>query len=202
MTHPTILYHYSSPDNRESILKRGLCTVFDQTGMGAIFLTDVHAPQQSDCWEVDVKGLADIEPDQTTEAFSGENWWVYDGNISPRRIRRIGPDGTAQTSPPQERTYGMFAAATGRPERPWKNIYGLQFQVEMCSEDPVAVEVRILAAAVPGCYFAWHDFREDELSLVYYSEDLVRMCDPGAFGPAIARGDGNVVPVDISSLGV
>ena len=202
MTTPETLYHYSSPANRESILTLGLSTLFDQTGYDSIFLTDALRPEPGmDCWEVDVKGLTDIEPDETGGEMAGETWWQYDvGGISPSRLRLVSPSGAAETLTPRKRVYGMFAAATNRPGMPWNHIYRTRFQVDMCGADPVAIEVRILDAEGPGCYFAWHDFQHDQLSHVYPSERLVRMCDPGDFRHAMARGEGNVVPVAISAF--
>ncbi|MBC8737148.1 hypothetical protein F6X40_10045 [Paraburkholderia sp. UCT31] len=199
MTKPEILYHYSAPDNRESILTLGLSTLFDQTGYDAIFLTDVLRPQPAmDCWEVDVRGLC-FEPDETGGEVSGEAWWQFDESISPCRLRLVNPNGEAATPSPRKRVYGMFASATDRPKLPWNHIYGNRFQVDMCGADPIAIEVRIIDAPDPGCYFAWHDFKRDALSHVYPTELMVRMCDPGGFGPATARGEGNVVAVTIAA---
>jgi hypothetical protein len=199
MTKPEILYHYASPANRQSILSFGLSILFDRTGLDAVFLTDAKRPQSGlDCWEVDVKGLTDIELDHTAEP-SAEVWWLYASNIAPNRLRLVTADGTAVRPRACERAFGLFAAATNQSKRPWNHIYGSRLQVEMCDATPVAVEVRILEAALPDCYFAWHDFKCDELAFVYPSEELVRMCDPGGFEPAIARGEGQVVPVTISA---
>jgi hypothetical protein len=200
MTKPEFLYHCASPDNRQSILSLGLSVLFDKTGFNAIFLTDTRNPQSAtDYWEVDVRELSDIELDSTTES-SGEVWWMYTGNIAPSRLRLVTAEGDTVTPKRCERAFGMFAAATKQAKRPWNHIYGSRFQVEMCDATPVAIEVRILEAALPDCYFAWHDFKCDELAFVYPSEELVRMCDPGGFEPAIARGEGQVVPVTISAF--
>jgi hypothetical protein len=75
-----------------------------------------------------------------------------------------------------------------------------ELRVKMCDATPVAIEVRILEVAQPGCYFAWHEFSRDTLAFIYPSDELVRMCDPGGFEPAIARGEGQIVPVRISAF--
>jgi hypothetical protein len=201
MTIPDTLYHFASPADRQSILTLGLSILFDRTGCEAIFMTDTSHPQSGmDCWEVDVRGLADIELDHTTEP-SNEVWWMYPSSIEPNRLRLLDAKGAPTVnSKPADRAFGMFAAATSRPECPWNHIYGSRVQVKMCDATPVAIEVRILEVAQPGCYFAWHEFSRDTLAFIYPSDELVRMCDPGGFEPAIARGEGQIVPVRISAF--
>lgn len=203
MQNPEILYHYAPSTSRESILSLGLSVLFDKTGFDAIFLTDTQRFQAGmDCWEVNVKGLTDIELDQTGSNSSDEVWWLHDGSIAPSRIQLVTSDEALRGATPTERIFGMFAAATSQSNRPWKHIYGSRFQVDMCGATPVEIGLRILAESQTDCYFAWHDFAADKLAFVYASEELVRMCDPGGFEPAIARGEGQVVAVTISRLQV
>jgi hypothetical protein len=91
--HPDILYHAADPANRNSIQQQGLLLrysvafQYDDEGGGGIFLTDTP-PRESDVWEVDARGL-NIEPDDTTEPFEGETWWVCFEDIPPSRLRLL-----------------------------------------------------------------------------------------------------------------
>lgn len=61
-----LLYHSTSADNRASILRDGLLTEKDNTGYGAIFLSDKPSgTPTSDIWVVDITNLR-LEEDTTT----------------------------------------------------------------------------------------------------------------------------------------
>jgi hypothetical protein len=88
-----VMYHHTSPENRESILKHGLCKRFDYNadpeddGLGGVFLT-TKPSGTPDVWAVDVRGL-DLEKDDIAGADTDEfgYWWVYwGGDIPPSRL--------------------------------------------------------------------------------------------------------------------
>lgn len=82
-----ILYHASATENRDSILKLGLLTAKDQTGLGAVYLSDKLPNHGSDVWRVDCTGLA-LEQDWTTEQDEVENgrWWMSFRDVLPSRL--------------------------------------------------------------------------------------------------------------------
>lgn len=95
---PNILYHHSPVENRESILKHGLLTMYGarRGGHEAIFLTDKpkFGGQVTDVWEVNVRGLP-VQEDITTDLDYEEiekvygNWYAIYEDIPPERLRLI-----------------------------------------------------------------------------------------------------------------
>lgn len=79
------LYHVSQKTNRQSILRDGLSPDYDQTGLGAVFLTNVkpEALENFDIWVLDNLGLELEEDFQCPiEKYedNGERWFMaYDG---------------------------------------------------------------------------------------------------------------------------
>lgn len=88
---PHILYHASPRINRESIAERGLSIGADNTGFGAIFLTDTAPPCSPllDVYAVDIRGL-DIELDTTTDAPDGECWYAVYEDIPIAAMKQLG----------------------------------------------------------------------------------------------------------------
>lgn len=84
-----VVYHYSSPTNRASILTRGLIGS-DNTSPGGdrvVFVTDTYTPQPGmDYYVIDATALA-LEPDDTTTAPADERWYAVYGDIAPNAIR-------------------------------------------------------------------------------------------------------------------
>jgi len=89
---PEILYHFSNPMNRDSILRHGLLRSNSRAMENAIFFTDTVNPTEignSDVWAVNVKGL-NLESDWTTEPFDKETWYVcFEKDVEPNRIKLI-----------------------------------------------------------------------------------------------------------------
>lgn len=82
---PTVLYHYSHRENRESIFDNGLRKEND-----GIYLSDTYKVDQGpsiDIWEVDTTGLTLVPTDQ----HDGENWYVERNSpsISPDRLNLL-----------------------------------------------------------------------------------------------------------------
>lgn len=79
------LYHVSQKKNRQSIIRDGLSPDYDQTGLGAIFLTNVKpkALENFDIWVLDNLDLELEEDFQCPiEKYedNGERWFMaYDG---------------------------------------------------------------------------------------------------------------------------
>lgn len=88
---PEFLFHVSPAENRASIFSSGLLASKDQTGAGAVFLTDLEtsfsAEEGVDQWSVDVRGL-ELAEDWTTDQEIGQfgRWWMYFGDIDPARL--------------------------------------------------------------------------------------------------------------------
>ena len=94
---PSVLYHHSHPNNRQSILQHGLQGKYDQTVdlkepgvVGGIFLSSKpNHSTRSDVWEVDVRGLH-VEEDWSGQPEDPqENWYVVYQDIPPNRIKLI-----------------------------------------------------------------------------------------------------------------
>lgn len=95
---PKVVYHGSSPENRQSILQHGLLASKSDAaqlgGHGVLFFDDKLDTQKGiDEWEVNVEGL-DLEPDDTTDIsnnpdWEGHTWWAYYGDIPPERLKLI-----------------------------------------------------------------------------------------------------------------
>jgi hypothetical protein len=94
---PSVLYHHSRPNNRQSILQHGLQGKYDQTVdleqpgvVGGIFLSSKpDYSTNSDVWEVDVCGLP-VEDDWSGQPEDQqENWYVIYQDIPSSRIRLI-----------------------------------------------------------------------------------------------------------------
>lgn len=79
-----VLYHSTARENRESILACGLLVEYDQTGMDAVFLSDIQTSSaQFDLWQVDVDGLELIEDNTVPEVG---NWFMCFGDIPARKL--------------------------------------------------------------------------------------------------------------------
>ena len=94
---PTVLYHNSRKENRQSILQNGLKTEYDQTmelgqeGVsGSIYLSNKPTPSRnSDTWEVNTQGL-EVEEDWTTQPEDeDEMWYVTYQDIPPNRLKLL-----------------------------------------------------------------------------------------------------------------
>lgn len=96
---PSVLYHHSHPNNRQSILQHGLLKKYDANAdpndsmLGGIFFSNKpDFTTRSDVWEVDVRGLP-VEEDPTTqvppESSADEAWYVVYQDIPPNRIKLI-----------------------------------------------------------------------------------------------------------------
>jgi hypothetical protein len=94
---PSVLYHHSHQNNRQSILQHGLQGKYDQTVdlkepgvVGGVFLSSKpdHSTK-SDVWEVDVRGLH-VEEDWSGQSEDEQvNWYVVYQDIPPNRIKLI-----------------------------------------------------------------------------------------------------------------
>lgn len=86
---PLVVYHYSPPAHRASILKRGL-VASDATspcGVRAVFVSDTYKHQPGlDAYAIDARTVF-LQPDDTTEAPDGEHWFAVYGDIGVDRIR-------------------------------------------------------------------------------------------------------------------
>ena len=91
---PAILYHYTWPENRESILQYGLLVNKSQTEGQEIYLASkLRADTNGDIWQVHARGL---DLNQTLTPDDDEDtWWVVYDDIPPDRLRLIkAPDNT------------------------------------------------------------------------------------------------------------
>lgn len=92
-----MLYHHSNPNNRQSILQRGLRTEYDQTMdmsqpgvVGGIYLSNKpDYTTRSDVWEIDAHNLPVEEDWTTTTTNPEEKWYVVYQDIPPDRIKLI-----------------------------------------------------------------------------------------------------------------
>lgn len=82
-----ILFHASARENRDGIRIQGLLTAKDQTGFGAIYLSDKQPDSGCDVWQVDCTGFA-LEQDWTTEQDAAEYgcWWMFFQDIPRTRL--------------------------------------------------------------------------------------------------------------------
>lgn len=85
------LYHASEKTNRQSIIRDGLSPDYDQTGLGAIFLTNVkpEALENFDIWAFDNSGLELEEDFQCPiEKYedNGERWFMVYDEIPPSML--------------------------------------------------------------------------------------------------------------------
>ena len=75
-------------------MRDGLLTGKDQTGFGAVFLTDRAKPstESFDVWAVDCSGL-ELEPDDVAGQDEGEygQWWMTFEDIAADRLTRLPP---------------------------------------------------------------------------------------------------------------
>jgi len=92
---PNILYHNSSPKNRQSILTNGLRVKYGSEAgghAGIFFSNKPDFTTRSDAWQVNVQGL-DIEEDSTTqvppEYPEDEKWYACYQDIPPDRIKLL-----------------------------------------------------------------------------------------------------------------
>lgn len=90
------LYHETTEECAISILANGLCTKYDRTGFGAVFLSDTPpAPSSMVClvveWdEQELNHLREQEilsEDFTTEPYDNEQWYACFSDVHPRFIR-------------------------------------------------------------------------------------------------------------------
>ena len=94
---PSVLYHHSNRNNRQSILQHGLQTKYDQTVdlnepgvIGGIYLSNKpeYGPR-IDVWAVHVCGLP-VEEDWTSVPEDPqENWYVCYQEIPPNRMNLV-----------------------------------------------------------------------------------------------------------------
>ncbi len=89
---PEKLYHVTLRSLRESIEAVGLSVKFDETGFGAVFLTDNPANAignvQWDVWEVEPRNLTDLEEDFGGDP-EGELWYVTYQTIPPNQLNLL-----------------------------------------------------------------------------------------------------------------
>jgi hypothetical protein len=86
---PAVLYHYTSRDNRDSIMRHGLLADKSHTGGPEIYLASKLTNEtQSDVWEVDARGL-DIHPDFQVPEDNSDDWWVTYDDITPNRLKLV-----------------------------------------------------------------------------------------------------------------
>jgi len=132
---PTVMYHATSPANRESILSHGLQRRFSETAQvakgeedweqaGGIFFstkTKQGEPNEGcDVWAVDVSGLS-LERDDTTDVpypedggIEGDEWWVtYNEDVPPGRLRLFKPGDPSFLPSPAPMRVSLIAGLPG-----------------------------------------------------------------------------------------
>jgi hypothetical protein len=90
----------------------------------------------------------------------------------------------------------MYAAKHSDKRVPFTQVHPTAFQVEMCGYKATAVDVEELDQAVEGCYFGWKS-AEGDVGLIQPSMMQMKLCSPDGFKSAIARGEGNFVPLAV-----